>query len=495
MTPRSSGTPSNGRSPGAVARARRRRRVTWVLLLSDTVAILLAGMTATLLRFGSVVAPVGLENTTLTVDFWQIAVLMVPLWIGLMALTGLYDLDTLTWGLSPAGKVMRAMSSGVVALILITFLLKMPGLSRAWTLMVWLLAVAFVLVGRAAIGLAATIAKTRGRLRQPAIIVGANAEAADIVRILLADPAADLVPIGCVTSSYAEKLDLDFLCGTLPVLGAAREISTIVQDSAAETVIIVSSAFDHDVVARIIAELRATDIDVHISSGLFEVLTSRVLVSEISGVPLITVRGISLSRSSLIIKRSFDLLIAGLVVIIGSPLWLVLALAVKLSSKGPVLYSQVRVGRDGRPFAMYKFRSMYLDSDVHLEALQAKNQASGPMFKMKSDPRVTPVGKWLRKFSLDEIPQLINVLAGTMSLVGPRPPLPSEVRRYTLNDWRRLEVVPGMTGLWQVSGRSSLTFDEMVRLDVFYIENWSVALDISLLFRTIPAVVLARGAY
>jgi lipopolysaccharide/colanic/teichoic acid biosynthesis glycosyltransferase len=144
---------------------------------------------------------------------------------------------------------------------------------------------------------------------------------------------------------------------------------------------------------------------------------------------------------------------------------------------------------------MYKFRSMFSDADARLEHLLAENEATGPLFKIQNDPRVTPVGRWLRKFSIDEFPQLINVMLGEMSLVGPRPPLPHEVERYSTEDWRRLEVVPGMTGLWQVSGRSSLTFDEMVRLDLFYIENWSVALDITLMFRTIPAVIFARGAY
>jgi len=144
---------------------------------------------------------------------------------------------------------------------------------------------------------------------------------------------------------------------------------------------------------------------------------------------------------------------------------------------------------------MYKFRSMYADADARLSEVVGTNEASGPLFKMKSDPRVTPVGKWLRKFSVDEIPQIINVVRGEMSLVGPRPPLPREVALYSTHDWRRLEVVPGMTGLWQVSGRSALTFDEMVRLDLFYIENWSVGLDLTLIFRTIPAVLFARGAY
>jgi exopolysaccharide biosynthesis polyprenyl glycosylphosphotransferase len=194
-------------------------------------------------------------------------------------------------------------------------------------------------------------------------------------------------------------------------------------------------------------------------------------------------------------KRVFDLVLSCAVVLIGLPVWLLLAAAIKLTSSGPVLYSQDRVGKDGELFGMYKFRSMYEDADARRVELMADNEASGPLFKMKNDPRVTSVGKWLRRFSIDEFPQIINVLKGEMSLVGPRPPLPSEVERYTAHDLRRLEVVPGMTGLWQVSGRSSLTFDEMVRLDLFYIENWSVGLDITLLFRTIPAVLFARGAY
>jgi len=170
-------------------------------------------------------------------------------------------------------------------------------------------------------------------------------------------------------------------------------------------------------------------------------------------------------------------------------------LAIVIDSRGPVFYRQTRVGKDGAEFGMFKFRSMYRDADQRLKELEAQNEASGPLFKMKNDPRVTRVGKWMRKFSIDEFPQLLNVLRGEMSLVGPRPPLPRETVQYTDRHWRRMVVPPGMTGLWQVSGRSSLTFDEMIRLDLYYIENWSVGFDLSLLMRTIPAVLFARGAY
>lgn len=452
-------------------------------------------MAATFVRFGHVAARVGFEDTTLEIDFIEVGIALVLLWVIFLALAGLYDLDRISLGIAESGGIARALSLGVVALILATYLLKLPGLSRGWTLLAWAFAILTVLASRAAVSLVRSIAHRRGLWLRPALVVGSNSESADIIRVLRANPQSGLVPIGCLTSSQAERLTLDYCSDDVPVLGTAREISRVVESGVVSTVIIASSAFDHDVLARMIAELRNVDVDVHISSGLFEVLTSRVIVSEIAGVPLITVKGISLSRSNLIVKRVFDLIVCSIVLLVGLPVWIAVALAIRLSSPGPIFYAQERVGRDGTRFGMLKFRSMFVDAESRLAELHADNEASGPLFKIKDDPRVTRAGKWLRKYSVDEFPQLINVMRGEMSLVGPRPPLPQEVEKYSTNDWRRLAVVPGMTGLWQVSGRSSLTFEEMVRLDLFYIENWSVALDLTLLFRTIPAVLFARGAY
>lgn len=486
-------TPLVGRRP--LTRAARRMLTVVALLLIDVFAVLVAALTATRLRFERFTAPVAFESADIHIVFWELAIIVVPVWVGFMALTGLYDLDRVSWGLSDAGRIARALSLGVVFLVLATYMAKLPGLSRGWTLYAWLLSIVLVVSARALAAMIVSIAHRRGHMLERTLVVGSNAESSDIIRVLRQNLDAGLIPIGCLASSQAEKLGLDYCSAGLPMLGTAREIADVVVAERVECVIIASSAFDHDVLARIIAELRSVDVDVHISSGLFEVLTSRVVVNEIAGVPLITVKGISLSKGNLLVKRVFDLIVAGAIVILGLPVWLALMAAVKLSSPGPVFYGQTRVGRAGELFQMLKFRSMYVDADDRLAELAAGNEASGPLFKMKDDPRVTPVGKWLRKFSIDEFPQLINVLKGEMSLVGPRPPLPREVERYTTRDWRRMEVVPGMTGLWQVSGRSSLTFDEMVALDLFYIENWSVALDVTLLYRTIPAVLLARGAY
>jgi exopolysaccharide biosynthesis polyprenyl glycosylphosphotransferase len=194
-------------------------------------------------------------------------------------------------------------------------------------------------------------------------------------------------------------------------------------------------------------------------------------------------------------KRVFDLVAGTLILIAILPLLLLVALIIKLDSPGPVFFFQERVGKDGRRFRMVKFRSMRRDAGQLLATLRAQNEATGPLFKMRADPRVTRAGRLLRRFSLDELPQLFNVLAGDMSLVGPRPPIPAEVAEYEGWHMARLRVVPGLTGLWQVSGRSELSFDEMVRLDLRYIRTWTLALDLKILARTIPAVFSAHGAY
>jgi exopolysaccharide biosynthesis polyprenyl glycosylphosphotransferase len=464
-------------------------------MIVDAAALAGAGMLAAWVRFGSVGVAAALENTRLVLDFWQISIIAAPLFMVFLGLEGLYDPRFLSGNPGQVSRVTRGLGFGVVALIVVTYLLKWPGLSRGWLVLFVVFAAGLIVLGRGSAYLGQTAAWARGHSTAPTLIVGTNSEASDIIRILRANPGAGLVPVGCVASSQAERLELDFCSEDVPCLGATRDLASIIAQNPPDTVIIASSAFDHEVLARVLAELRTEDMDVHVSSGLFEVMTSRVLVNEVAGIPLITVRQVVMSRGQLALKRAFDLVVAGMVAILGLPIWLLIALLVKLSSPGPVLFRQARVGREGREFGMLKFRTMRADAEDRLGDLHAENEASGPLFKMKDDPRVTLVGRWLRKFSIDEIPQVINVIRGEMSIVGPRPPLPREVEAYTDHHWRRLEVVPGMTGLWQVSGRSSLTFDEMVRLDLFYIENWSVGLDIALILRTVPAVLFAHGAY
>ena len=226
-----------------------------------------------------------------------------------------------------------------------------------------------------------------------------------------------------------------------------------------------------------------------------ELLTQRAEYVAGQGVPLFELRPPVVAGLDWALKRAFDLVVSILLVALGSPVWLLIALAVKLDSPGPVFYRDRRVGLGEREFGMFKFRSMYVDASARQGALETENEASGPLFKIRNDPRVTRTGAFLRKYSLDEIPQVLNVLRGEMSLVGPRP-LP--IRDYVqLEDWHRKRylVLPGMTGLWQVSGRIALSFDDLVRLDFYYLENWSIWLDISILAKTLPAVLARRGAY
>jgi exopolysaccharide biosynthesis polyprenyl glycosylphosphotransferase len=480
--------------PDVLPRKARRRLIRAMLLGSDAVMLLAATLAATFLRFTELADVGGFEHVLGGVTYFELSLVLTCVWMLTLWFERLYDLDRVSWGSGEFSRVARGLALGLVAFILVTFAVKVVDLSRLWLILGFGMALVLASGGRLGVRAALSHLRRHDHLLRPTLVVGSNAEADDLVRVLSADRSTGIRPVGCLASSRAERLALNF-CASVPCLGAARDIVPIVREFEIDTVVIASSAFDHDVLARIVAELRGVDVDVQISSGLFEVLTNRMLVREISGVPLITVKGVSLSKANLRTKRAFDLVVATAIVLAGTPIWVLLATLIKVTSSGSVLYGQERIGKDGVPFGMLKFRSMVEDADVRLVELSDGNDADGPLFKMKDDPRVTSVGRWMRKFSVDEFPQLINVLRGEMSLVGPRPPLSHEVGRYTEQAWRRLDVLPGMTGLWQVSGRSNLTFDEMVRLDLFYIENWSVSLDLALMIRTIPAVLAARGAY
>lgn len=229
--------------------------------------------------------------------------------------------------------------------------------------------------------------------------------------------------------------------------------------------------------------------------NLFNVLTSRIQVREIAGVPIFVLDERIFLRSSRLLKRSIDLIVGAITLVVVSPLLALVSILIKLDSPGPVILRQTRIGKGSRPFTVLKFRSMREDAEAMKDQLASQNESQGPLFKMRNDPRMTRVGRVIRKLSIDELPQLINVMRGEMSLVGPRPPLPSEVDQYASWQRKRFEVLPGITGLAQISGRSDLTFDETLRFDFFYIENWSPLMDLKIILKTLPGVILGRGAY
>jgi exopolysaccharide biosynthesis polyprenyl glycosylphosphotransferase len=232
-----------------------------------------------------------------------------------------------------------------------------------------------------------------------------------------------------------------------------------------------------------------------VSPGLAEIGGRRLHIQPVAGLPLLHIEEPTFAGFRRMVKGIFDRTVAAVALLVLSPLLLGIGLVVRLTSRGPALFRQTRVGRSGAEFRMVKFRSMVVDAEDRRKHLLADNETDGPMFKIRQDPRVTAIGRVLRRFSLDELPQLFNVLGGSMSLVGPRPPLPAEVARYQHATRRRLLVKPGLTGLWQISGRSDLSWEESVRLDLRYVEDWSLSLDMVVLWKTARAVMKAEGAY
>jgi exopolysaccharide biosynthesis polyprenyl glycosylphosphotransferase len=281
----------------------------------------------------------------------------------------------------------------------------------------------------------------------------------------------------------------------LPLLGDLKALPRVLATHRVDEVILADSEFSERELLETVEQAHRRGVKVRIAPKTTELLVQRADYVPGQSVPLFEVRSPVFAGGEWVLKRTFDLTVSVVVLVVGLPLWLLIAAGVTLTSPGPVLYRDRRIGLGEGEFDMLKFRTMYADAAAHQPYLERENEASGPLFKMRRDPRVTPLGQLLRRFSLDEVPQLLNVLRGQMSLVGPRP-LP--LRDYAqLEDWhrKRYNVLPGITGLWQISGRSNLSFDDLVRLDFYYLENWSLWMDIAILFKTIPAVLAGRGAY
>jgi len=282
----------------------------------------------------------------------------------------------------------------------------------------------------------------------------------------------------------------------VPVIGVLGDLKRIVAERQVDRVIVAFSKARHHDFLRVVRACADSGVRVNIVPRLFEVVSSRVTVDDVEGIPLLDVAHVELSPFTAAVKRVFDLIVGGLLCLVALPVIAVVAIVIKLDSPGPVFYRQERMGRGGRPFSILKFRSMYVGADEErLELAERRNDYDGPMFKLKEDPRITRVGGALRRWSIDELPQILNVMKGDMSLVGPRPLWVEEAKECRGWTQKRLDITPGITGLWQVLGRSNIPFDEMVKLDYMYVTGWSLSWDIKLLLQTVPAVLGRRGAY
>jgi len=340
--------------------------------------------------------------------------------------------------------------------------------------------------------------RRQGEALEPVIVAGRAASLFGLVEALHRDPAAGLTVAGaCLPADEATDPVLIAALERhgVPVLGDLAAVRDAAVRYGASSVAVVAGDMSSETVRSIAWAIEGVGAELIVSSGLAEVAGQRVQVQAVGGAPLLRVDPPRFIGLSYHLKTVFDRIVAGVALVVLAPVLFALAAIVRVTSHGPALYRQERIGRNGRPFRMVKFRSMHVGADARIGELIDRNVAEGPLFKIPDDPRVTRVGHWLRRFSLDELPQLFNVLTGSMSLVGPRPPLPSEVALYEGDVRRRLLVKPGLTGLWQVSGRSDLSWDDAVRLDLHYVDNWSLSLDLQLLARTARVVVQAKGAY
>lgn len=363
--------------------------------------------------------------------------------------------------------------------------------TRLLVALVWGMTTVMVLLLRGIVGVMVGWLYRRGVFMTNLLVVGSGRQGKLMMQHVAANPNLGYRLVGFVQDADGPLADF----GRFTALGVMDDLDKVIRGKRVEEVIIALPSHQHEQILRTVRLCERAGANFKLVPDMYELSISRIDVDAIEGVPLLGLRRSLETNWQRGIKRVIDVAVALLVLVVGAPVWLLIALAIKLDSPGPVLYSQIRLGRRGDPFPFLKFRSMYVNADQKLEAMRAVQNARGVHFKDRNDPRRTRVGSLLRKTSLDEIPNFINVLRGEMSVVGPRPPLPSEYVNY--EDWEkaRLEATPGITGIWQIRGRSNIDFDEMVLMDLYYIENWSLRLDMQILLRTIPAVLFSRGAY
>jgi len=474
-------------APGRRTRTDWEARYVTRILVADALAALLAALLAYGLRFWQLGSGEG------DVAYIWAALGMPVLWVLGMTLCRAYEPRFLGVGSEEFSRVLAAAVSLTAAVGTLSWALKLE-IARGFVVIA--LPAATVLTLLARYGARKNLHRRRalGECTQQVVAVGHVPAVADLVRRVGRtryhgmDIVAACVP-GGVQDDELTTLDV-------PVLGDFADILAVVEMLDADSVAVLSSPeMDGPALRRLGWALEPTRAELIVAPSLMEVGGPRIAIRPVCGLPLMHVERPELTGIRRLAKTAMDRFgsVAGLLLL--APALLALALAIRIDSPGPVLFHQTRVGRGGREFTMLKFRTMVVDAEQRLTGLMSDNQGGGVLFKMRSDPRITRVGRFLRRYSLDELPQLFNIALGDMSLVGPRPPLPREVEQYGAEMRRRLLVKPGLTGLWQVNGRSDLDWEESVRLDLRYVENWSFAFDLVILWKTAAAVIRGNGAY
>jgi exopolysaccharide biosynthesis polyprenyl glycosylphosphotransferase len=476
-----------------LARVKRRWLFIAGLAVSDIILINIAFAIAYWIRYDlqwlRAVDPAFLVPFSVFIPF---ALILTILLILVYRQERLYRLRRGTSWFDEVYAIINGTTTGIVIMVVLVFISRPTFYSRLIFFYAGALIVVLLSFSRLIKNIVVHRLRQRGIGVARAIIVGVGEVGRTVIRTIVAHPELGYQIVGFVDDDPA-KGTKDI--GRFKGLGSLDNLAPLVQDEAIDEVIITLPWQYHRKIMAIIAQCQRENVRARIVPDLFQMTLGQMSISAMAGIPLIGIKQVSIRGFRRVVKRGIDVASSLVFLILAMPLMGLSALAIKLDSPGPVLFRQERVGKGGRHFTLYKFRSMTVDAEAQKELLQDLNEADGPLFKIKDDPRVTRAGRWLRRLSLDEFPQFYNVLRGDMSLIGPRPPVPEEVAQYQPWHMRRLEIAPGITGLWQVSGRSDLPFDEMVLLDIYYAEQWTPALDMKIFLRTIPRVILGYGAY
>jgi exopolysaccharide biosynthesis polyprenyl glycosylphosphotransferase len=426
-----------------------------------------------------------------------ITVLLPVMWAGVVALYRGYDARILFVGSEEYQRILLAWLNLVAGIAIISYAFNAQ-IARSYVLVFTPTLLVLTLVSRLVHRHRLSRAWAAGRCLRRVVVVGHERSVIGLARQLRSeryhgmDVIAACLPVGAhPLPAYVDVIDL-------PVYGAFDEVPAAAERAGADAVIVLASPeLDGPALRRLAWQLERLGVELIVASALLDVAGGRTTLHPVDGLPMLHVEHPRLTGGRRVVKAVMDRAGAVLLLLLLAPLLLVVAALVRYDrhGPGPVLFRQARVGRDGVEFAIFKFRTMYVDAEARLADLRHLNEHDGALFKLRDDPRVTRVGRWLRRYSLDELPQLFNVVRGEMSLVGPRPSLPLEVERYPSDMRRRMVVKPGLTGLWQVSGRSDLSWEDAIRLDLRYVENWSLTLDVVILMRTVGAVLRSAGAY
>lgn len=491
---KAAGTPFNPfEQVSSVFQQNQWRFLTASLVVNDFFMVGLAFLVAYFFRFFSDFPLFQLDISPVHEFYRNVSLLLNPLWAAVFWGFGLYNRRNLLGGTQEYSLVFKATSLGIMVVIVISFLKIDFVLARGWLLIAWLFAFLFVGSGRFWIRRIVYMLRKRGYYLSPALIVGANEEGKLLGEQLIGWQTSGLHILGYIddhmkpgTAVYKQ----------LQCLGQTTQLDQFISKFGVAELVIATSSMTRNEMLSIFKRYGLVDgLNLRLSSGLFEIITTGLEVKEMACTPLVRVQKVRLTGIDGVLKLMLDYVITLSGMLVVAPMMLLMALIIKLDSPGPAIYRRRVMGINGRQFDAYKFRTMHVNGDDILAQYPDLQKELAENHKLKEDPRITRVGQVLRKTSLDELPQLINVLKRDMSLVGPRMISPAEMEKY--NDWglNLLTVLPGITGLWQVSGRSDISYDERVRLDMYYIRNWTIWLDIQLLLQTIPAILKGQGAY